>query len=327
MLRFDEFRNEAMFQVMYRLFAIVMVLVWNEGCGFYGEKEEEKNVIAIIGGREITVEMLEKYFYDNLNGILSVASIKDFEQDETDVDKVKSRLFEDFIDTQLLLGEAIKAGVTVGGEEVNEFLKGFGGEEEKAGKLRKGEMERLTEFLMIQKFKSEKLFPGVTVSDTELKQYVQEKMEELKKTHTVTLSIIIVETENEARELFKKIRGNQENFNSLAEKYAVPAGQSGPQVYNIDELPENIRDEVKRLKVGQISKPMSLLGRSCIFRLESVEAEGMKSFEEIAQSMKERLLREKCHAMLEDHLKKLKTGGEIKIFYERLPFHFIRENS
>lgn len=302
-----------------------MSLVCTEGCGFYREREEEKNTIAIIAGREITAEMLERFFFDNLNGIFSIANIRELEQEEGDIDRVKSRLFEDFIEMQLLLGEAIKAGVAVREEDVQEFLKEFGGESAGTGKAPGENRDRVRDFLMIQKFKSEKLFPAVTVSEPELKQYIDARMKELKKMQKVTLSIIMVETENEALELLRKIRAKKETFETLADKYAVEAGHREPQVYNIDELPDNIRAEVKRLKAGQVSKPLSLLGRFCLVRIESIEEEGARSFEEMAESMRDALIREKSHALLDDYVKKLKTGGDLKIFYERLPFRYIKE--
>ena len=298
-------------------------MIW--GCGSPHEKKEEPKVVAVIGGRSITADLLERYFYENLNGMFTLFSFKDFEQEEHDINRVKSRLFEDFLEAQLILGEAIKGGVTVSEQEVQEFLKEFGGEDVAERKrARKESIDTVKDFLLIQKFKSEKLFPDVSVSESELKQYYDEKAKTMTSAQKITLSIIQTETEGEARELLKKIKRGGDRFENHAEKYASIMKRKDPETYDVNDLPENIRAEAQKMKVGQISPVLPLLGQFIIFRIERIEKEGIKPFEEVAGSLKERLLREKLHMLFDQYMRDLKSRTKTEIFYQNLPFTFIQ---
>ncbi len=296
-------------------------VIFNGGCS----KEEDDKVIAVINGKEINVNLLEDYFFENLNGNPQESSSKNRNQSGEGINKVKSCLFEDFIDVQLILEQAKKAGITIGKEEMIEFLSEIGEATEDISEMDSKKVGRVTQLLTIQKFKNEKLYANISVSEEELKQYFQEQMKEKGDNRRFMLGIIVVDTEQGAREILKNIKDKKVNFYTLAETYAMIPGKVGPQAYFLAELPENIREEVKQLEKGQISKVMPLLGRFCLIRMEGKEKAGVKPFNRISEDLKEKIIREKEEVIFENYIENLRKNAEIEIFYNRLPFTYIKD--
>ncbi len=296
-------------------------------CGTPQPEDAKEKVVAIIEGRKITLRMLETYLFKNLNGIFALSFLKGLEKEDQDANRVKSRLFEDFLDAQLLLGEAVKAGMTVSDEEVQKFMEAF---EEQAGEKDGTEGDGFAlarDLLIVQKFKTEKLVPRVIVGDSEVRKYYDEQQQEMKDSQKITLSIINFEAEDEANEAAKQIRRGKEKFENVMEKQASDSRITEAQIYSIEDLPEDIQAEVKRLKVGQVSNAVPLLGQFCIFRIERRAKEGMKPFEDVAESIREKLFRKKFQVMLERYMNELKERSDVQIFYENLPFTFVREGT
>ncbi len=296
-------------------------------CGTPEPEDEKEKFVAIIEGKKITVRMLDTYLFKNLNGIFALGFLKELEQKDQDANRVKSRLFEDFLDAQLLLGEAAKAGITVSDEEVQEFMEAFGEQAGEKDRIESNSFALTKDLLIVQKFKTEKLVPRVMVGDSEVKKYYDEQKLEMQESQKVTLSIINFETEDEAEEAIKQIKRGKEKFETIMEKQAPGTQIAEAQTYSIEDLPEDIQTEVKRLKVDQVSNAVPLLGQFCIFKVERRAKEGMKPFEEVAGSIREKLFREKFQAMLERYMNELKERSDVQIFYENLPFTFVREGT
>ena len=295
--------------------------IFYSGCG----KAEKESVIALINGKEVAVDLLEDYFFENLNGNLDKSGSKGVDQTEDEINKVKSRLLEDFIDEQLLFEQAEKASMTVDDEEKLGFLRELGESIETISELDDKKMRWIKNLLIIQKFKREKVFSDISVSELELKEYFHEQMKERSDHRRFLLGIIVLELEKEAQKILKNIKARKADFDTLTEKYGMIPEKAGPQIYFLDELPENIREEVARLKKGEISKVLPLLGRFCIIKMEGVEKAGARPFDEISEELKMKIIREKEEIVFEEYIYNLRKNSEIKIFYKRLPFTFIAE--
>lgn len=297
------------------------VIISYVGCS--GESQE--NVIAILNGKEITGDLLESYFLENLNGNFAEASVEVIEQTQNETNKVKSRLLEDFIDLQLVFEQAEKAGVSIEEEETIRFLQELGEPIETITEVDQKKIAWIKSLLIIQKFKKDRLFSKIRVSDKELKEYFQKQIKGKSERQRYLLEIIVLESEKEAQKILKNIKAKKSTFDSLAEKYAMIPGKVGPQGYFLDKLPENIKEEVGRLKRGEVSKVLPLLERFCIIKMEGTEKAGTKPFEEISEDLREKIIRDKEEALFEEYIHNLRKSSDVRIFYEKLPFDFIAD--
>jgi parvulin-like peptidyl-prolyl isomerase len=311
-------------RIFFTLFSLILfstALFSYVGCS----KEGQQDVIAILNGKEITGDLLENYFMENLNGNFAEASVEIIEQTENEINKVKSRLLEDFIDLQLVFEQAEKAGVSIEEKETTRFLQELGESIESISEFDQKRITWIKSLLIIQKFKKDKLFSEISVNEKELKEYFQKQIKGKSERRRYLLEIIVLESEKEAQRILKSIKAKKSTFDSLAEKYAMIPGKVGYQGYFLDELPENIKVDVSQLKKGEISKVLPLLERFCIIKMEGTEKAGTKPFEEISDDLRKKIIRDKEEALFEEYIQNLRKSSDVKIFYENLPFNFIAD--
>jgi parvulin-like peptidyl-prolyl isomerase len=309
------------FVSLFTLLLFSTVVISNFGCN----GEDQQNVIVILNGKEITDDLLENYFRENLDGNFAEASVEITEQTENETNKVKSRLLEDFIDLQLVFEQVEKAGVSIEERETAKFLQELGEPVETINEVDQKKLEWIKNLLIIQKFKKDKLFSKIHVSEKELKEYFQKQIKGKSERQRYFLEIIVLESKKEAQRVLKKIKSKKSTFDSLAEKHAMIPGKAGPQGYFLDELPGKIKEEVDRLKKGEISGVLPLLERFCIIKMEGTEKARAKPFEEISEDLRKKIIRDKEEALFEDYIHNLRKSSNVKIFYERLPFDFIAD--
>ena len=88
------------------------------GCAPAPPPDPSRKPVAILDGKALTVADLDEYLRDNLaeegNGERSAAD---------DLDRVKSRLYDNFIDEEVLLAEARRTGIRVTPEELRSYLE------------------------------------------------------------------------------------------------------------------------------------------------------------------------------------------------------------
>lgn len=305
------------------LFLISAAVLFYSGC----EGNRNGNVIAIINGGEVSVDLLEAYFLENLDGDFNGSASTGIDQTEEEINKVKSRLLEDFIDTQLVVEQAEKVGIAISDEEAVGFLRELGESEERVAEIDQKKMDWIKDLMIIQKFKTDQLFSDIIISEEEVKQYFQKQIKGKSEHERFLLEIIVFESEKEAQNILKKLKAKKERYENFTEKYAMIPGVTGPQPYFLDELPKEIREEVRRMKKGDISKVLPLLKRFCIIKLGGIEKAGTGFLEKIYEDLKEKITREKEDQIFQEYLQNLRKNSEVKIFYKRLPFDFIADRS
>jgi parvulin-like peptidyl-prolyl isomerase len=306
---------------IFFLLLFSMSAIFHSGC----DRGEKKNVIAVINDMEITVDLLETYFLENLNGDLNVPDAEGIDQTEEEINKVKSRLLEDFIDAQLMVEQAEKAGISISDKETVRFLQELGESIEIVAEVDQKKRGWVKNLMIIQKFKNERIFSDIAVSEKELKQYFQKQIRKKSERQRFLLEIIVMESEKEAQNILKKLKAKRAKFDDFIEKYAMIQGKTSSQAYFLDELPENIEEEVSRMKKGDISKVLPLLKRFCIIKMEGIEKGGTEPFEKISGDLRKKLIREKKEAVFEEYIQNLRKNSEVKIFYKKLPFDFIAD--
>jgi hypothetical protein len=82
-------------------------------------KDPTRRVVAEVGDRPVTLAQVQTYLDANLLQDPSAET-----PSPADLDRVKSRLLDDYLDEELQLGEAIRRGVVVTEQELTDYLGG-----------------------------------------------------------------------------------------------------------------------------------------------------------------------------------------------------------
>ena len=160
----------------------------------------------------------------------------------------------------------------------------------------------------------------VIIEDSQLLDYFEENAEEFLMGEKIRASHIMLETEEEAQKILKKIKAKKRKFSDLAKEYSLgPEGVNGGDLGYIEqgEMPPEL-DSVFELKVKQISEIIRTPYGSHIFKVtEKVEARKM-SFEESKEKIKSKLLLKRQNAEFTNWIKQVREKSTIEINHELL---------
>ena len=152
----------------------VFAIPWSIGCSRVPHGDGSRRTVIEIGSKKVTVADLEAYLEENL-----MSEKADEPAPPEEENKVKSRLFDDFVDEQLLLAEAEKRGVVVRDDEVAAYLGSETGE--LPAELAPDETRRRTAHreLMIQKLREDQAASDRLLSELRRRSDVHLRLENL----------------------------------------------------------------------------------------------------------------------------------------------------
>lgn len=216
---------------------LITMLIAAVGC-----QNAEKTEGKIIDGKEVIAKVNDEYILkaDFDRQVAQVKSVLEANgQDFSTVEgkkilqDIKETVLESMINDQVILWQARKNNITLDDEEFNETIRQLeqyhGGRDALETYLKQQGFDRqsfeaqVKDQLIINKFR-EKLTSNVKVTEAEVKKYYDENkgMFELPSPE-IRASHILVDTEEEAREILGKIRDGAD-FEELAKKYSKDPG-------------------------------------------------------------------------------------------------------
>ncbi|ANM30570.1 hypothetical protein ABI59_14780 [Acidobacteria bacterium Mor1] len=293
------------------LLALPVILL----CAACGGGKPEADVIAVIGERTLRHVDLQAYLSVNLLDDGSAPMSLD-EREE-----IRSRLFDRFVEEQLLLAEAERSGVTVSDEEVATYraaLEQTDGTDPEARKV----ADRLVhQTLVTQKFSEWFLRQQEEPSVAEIDAYLDEHREELTPQPQVVLRALMLESMEQAERAYQRLKRRSITFNEAVVAYGTTPGQGIPVETPIDQQPEPLRKELERLRIGQTSKPIDLHGNVYLFNLDS-RRDPADDPETLRSRAREQLIREQRASRMQDLIELLRAGEHVRIYTENLPFRY-----
>jgi peptidyl-prolyl cis-trans isomerase SurA len=253
-------------------------------------------------------------------------------------DELAKQFLPKLIDNRLQLQEADREKITVEDNEVNEELserlKTFGAksleEFEKALKEQGITMEavrkRLREALRVQKIIRRKVALRVSVTDTEIVQYLEENRQRLETGlayHARHILIVPEGTDDAAWEgariqadMIRAQIAEGADFAAMARQHSKDASaKDGGDLGNLKrgELAQDIETVILKLEPGRLSAPYkSSLGYH-VFRLESKDSLDGDGLIRIKQQIRDILFREKYETRLDTWLKEIKQRAIIEV--------------
>ncbi len=216
---------------------LITMLIAAVGC-----QNAEKTEGKIIDGKEVIAKVNDEYILkaDFDRQVAQVKSVLEANgQDFSTVEgkkilqDIKETVLESMINDQVILWQARKNNITLDDEEFNETIRQLeqyhGGRDALETYLKQQGFDRqsfeaqVKDQLIINKFR-EKLTSNVKVTEAEVKKYYDENKEMFElPSPEIRASHILVDTEEEAREILGKIRDGAD-FEELAKKYSKDPG-------------------------------------------------------------------------------------------------------
>ncbi len=238
----------------------------------------------------------------------------------------RSTLFNEFVNTRLLLYDAEKRKIILNPDEISVYRKIL---EDMDVKVDAAVLKSIYENLIMSKYESEVVFKGIRVTDQEAYEYYRGHPQEFIRRERVKLHHILVDSESLALQLREKLsKAGVREFETLAEKFSIaPEAKNGGRMgwYEKGDLPPEMENVVFSLSPGQISQVVKTPMGYHIFRLDKKEPQRMLSFAEVKAKIKEKLLEEKKEQALENWIESLKKIYRVTIYPENLGFPYKEE--
>lgn len=251
-------------------------------------------------------------------------------EDPESLDQLKTALLDQIIDRKLILGEARRIDIRVSEEEINKAIlalkRDYAGESFRAmleyrGMSFEGWKQRLKEKLMAEKLINTVAQFDAPIEEKSVKQYYEEHIEEYSFPEQVRARQIVVATEEEAKEILRRLRKG-ENFEKLArEKSMMPERISGGDLgfFARGEMPEAF-DAVFSLKVDGVSKVIKSPYGYHIFKVEEKAEAKVREFNEVKDEIVHQMRKKKREEIYYDWLSGLRAKAKIKINKQRLEY-------
>ena len=236
-------------------FASIAVLAV-AGCDRFAS-DPAARIVAEVAGPPVTVAQLQAYL--EANQFFDPAADQ---PSPGDLARVKSRLFDDFLDDEILLQEARRRGVTVTDEELAEYL---GKDAPPSPVLR----ELARRDLMIQKLRESVVLAGVRVDEKDIDAWLAAHPPPGEPALQGTLRTLRFASYPEAVRVRREIVGKKLSFAEAEFAYGADSLPDAPSAEDLEALPPPIAAAAKALTPGTVSQPLPFESSVLLFLLEA----------------------------------------------------------
>ncbi|MBD3869152.1 MAG: peptidylprolyl isomerase [Acidobacteria bacterium] len=262
-------------------------------CCSCGEQPLTEGLVASLNGDPVTLEQFREYLEESLSP-----------EDEPDtaltgtepgeLDRVRSRLFDIFIDERLLAGEARRRY----GKGTDAFDRLFSELALEAGE------------------------PDTEAVDA----LVAERSAEFREDRTLMLRALMLQDPALAERVYDQVRRNRMTFSEAVAAHESTPGQGAPMETTLGSLPEEVRGAIEELKAGRVSRPVEVHGIIYLFLVEAWRdaagpADGGELREEARAEIRSRMIQDAAGRLLLE----LRKHPKVRIETERLPFPYVTD--
>jgi parvulin-like peptidyl-prolyl isomerase len=240
---------------------------------------------------------------------------------------LKNRTMEQIVQKTLFRQEAKKNNIKISHEELSEALMKteVGYAEDSLNNqlefdgLSRMEWENIIENnLLINKLINSFVNSKVMVSDDEMLHYFETNKAKFHKREQVRALHIMVETEEEIRQIQKKLQSKQKDFSVLARDYSLgPEGVRGGDLgyFGAGQMPEEF-DNVFNLKIDDVSDIIRTPYGFHLFKVVDKVEDRKMGFDESKKQIKQILFQDLQDKAFHNWLVQLKKKSAIDIKYE-----------
>lgn len=303
--------------ILRRLVPLVVLLV-DIGCA---RAPDPKGLPVLeVGPKTMTVADLESYIAVNL---MPPSDVEGERSSAGDLDEVKSRLFDNFVDEELLFAEAERQGIQVDDEEIAAYVRvSSEGQAAEPPLAKRREMARRD--LAIQKLRERFVRGRTSVTPDEVDAYLLQHRADLPPTRHLVLRSLLLPSEQRGKEVYEDIRSRRSTFDEAVAASRTGDGQAEPLEVAIDGLPSQVQAAVADLAAGQVSVPVVVQGSCYLFYVQEW-ASRSENEEGIRRRVRDDLLRQKHEQASRQLLAELRSSLHPKVELGNLPFRYVAE--
>jgi hypothetical protein len=275
-------------------------------CGRFAS-DPGARVVAEVGTERVTTSQLQAYldanqFFDATAEPLSPG----------DLARVKSRLFDDFLDGEILLQEARRRGVTVTDAELDEYLG-------KDAHNTPPERELARRDLTIQKLRESVVLMGVHVDAGEIDAWLASRTPAGEPALQGTLRTLRFASYPEAARVRQQIVSKKLSFDRAEAAYGADSFPDAPGDEDLGALPPQVAAAAKALAPGSVSQPLPFESSVLLFLLEPTDDPSVLESRR-RDGARKAIALEKSQAVADKLLEDLRGKTVVKRHLEELPF-------
>jgi peptidyl-prolyl cis-trans isomerase SurA len=277
-------------------------------CG-WGSRDPAKTIAAEVGGTRITVAQVNAFFDANL-----------LQPDEAeapsakDLNEVKSRLLDDFLDEEILYQEALRRGLSVSDAELAGYLGADAPKDPEARALAGRD-------LTIQKLREKEVLSRVAVDDKEIDAWIAAHAGEAEPPVHGALRVLRFASGAEALRVRNDILAGKLTFERA--ELAYGGGIPGePKDVDLGALPDELASAVRGLKPGEVSEPVPFESSVVLVRLESLD-DAAAGKARLRGRARQEIALSKAEVVSDALLSGLRKTTPIKLHRRALPFTYV----
>jgi hypothetical protein len=273
-----------------------------------------KHVVAEVGTKSVTVAELQA-FLDTVQPQDPAAE----PLSPGDLARVKSRLFDDYLDSELLLQEAHRRGVTVSNEELDAYLGADAPTQPTARELARRD-------LTIQKLRESVVLAEVHVDEKEVDARLAAQAPPGEPALQGTFRTLRLASYPEAARVRQEILSKKLSFAEAELAYGADSLPDAPRDEDLEALPAHIAAAVKALAPGGVSAPLPFESSVLLFLLEAAD-DPSESTSRRRESARRSIALEKAQAATDRLAEGLRKTTVIKRHPGELPFAYVAEDA
>lgn len=279
-------------------------------------------VLAVINGEPLYPEQFNKKFELSQIGY-SARQAGSAEK----VKELKKIFLNQLIEQTILAQEAKRRNITASEAELDSFIKAMESEYGPGGlegllKARQIEIgfwrQEAAENLSVRKLLKEEISKNVNVSEDEIVKEYKDRAEEFVRPQMVHALQILVTTENEAREVRRKLLKGAD-FSKLASQVSIgPEAKKGGDLGYFEKgvMPKEFDDVIFSLEKGRLSNIVKTPFGYHIFTVLDKRKGGKLKLEEVREKIRSGLIQEKEKTNYQRFIDQLKANSKLEIKYE-----------
>jgi len=261
------------FSKFFKIFVFILVFISQS----YAKDYELMDRIIVTAEKSVVTQ-------NELSKALKKNNINKEQLTSAEFIKIKKEILKSLIEKKLIIQYSEKLKIEPSSQEVEMIFNNIAlnnkiSKEDLEKELLNNEInvqefkEDLKYQLTVQKIKDREIMPFVNVSEFEIDAWLKSKDNKLK----YNLQHILIKSEKTNTEkILEKIYSEpeKENFSELAQLYSDgPNADKGGSLgsLEIEEMPEIFIEEVKKLKIGELSKPIKSPNGIHILKLVNIE--------------------------------------------------------
>tara|TARA_B100000686_G_scaffold238647_1_gene246837 strand:- start:2298 stop:3269 length:972 start_codon:yes stop_codon:yes gene_type:complete len=314
---------------LIKIYGFLILIFCNASCSNDHESIDssfDNEVVLIINKEKVTTNHFKKVT-DRQKRIFKIQDIKVLKAEE--LVWLKNRVLDEIIKNTLLAQEIKNNNISVEEDILNASLEKTreGYRDDTFIKTLKSEGVSVLEWknsiktnLLINKLIQQQVNSKVTIGDKELHEYYIKNIKKFHKKEQVRALHIMVETEDEIRQIQKELKGKQKTFSRLAEEFSLgPEGSQGGDLgyFESGQMPEEF-DDVFKLNKGKVSDIIKTPYGFHLFQVVDKIEERKMGYDESKSIIKKTLIQDLQDKGFQDWFIKIKQNSRIDVNYEIL---------